>query len=67
MNQIANLPDLLGFHINNPLGLSTLAMLIVICKDSSTIFVKCKINFIIKYGYIYNLRKARNTGCVSCL
>ena len=30
MNQIANLPDLLGVHINNPLGLSPLAMLIVI-------------------------------------
>ena len=30
MDKIANLPDLLGFHINNPLGLSPLAMLIVI-------------------------------------
>lgn len=30
MNKLTNLPDLLGFHFNNPLGLSPLAMLIIL-------------------------------------
>lgn len=30
MNSINNLPDLLGFRIGNPLGLSPLAMLVVV-------------------------------------
>ncbi len=30
MNTLSNLPDLLGLHIGNPLGLSALAMLIII-------------------------------------
>ncbi len=30
MDKLTNLPDLLGLHIGNPLGLSPLAMLIII-------------------------------------
>ena len=30
MNTLTDLPDLLGFHIGNPLGLTPLVMLIII-------------------------------------
>ena len=30
MNNIANLPDMLGWHIGNPLGLGSIAMLLII-------------------------------------
>lgn len=46
MDKLTNLPDLLGFHIANPLGLTPLAMLIVI---SIVVFIMSGFNYEIRY------------------
>ena len=39
MNNVANLPDMLGWHIGNPLGLGSIAMLIIILVVVETMSV----------------------------
>ena len=46
MDKLTNLPDLLGFHIANPLGLTPLAMLIII---SAVVFIMSGFNYEIRY------------------
>ena len=46
MNTLSNLPDLLGFHIGNPLGLTPLAMLIIILV---VVAVMALFNHLIRY------------------